>query len=78
MRTTLALASVALLTACASQSAPPEKVAAAPAAKPGAQCYSGDHGKFFDVDEKATIAGVAVTCKATADGKSGQWVGSKH
>jgi hypothetical protein len=50
----------------------------APAAKPGAQCYSGDHGKFFDVDEKTTIAGVAVTCKATADGKSGQWMGSKH
>lgn len=78
MRTIFVLASVALLSACASQSAPPEKVAMAPAAKPGAQCYSGDHGKFFNVDEKATIAGVAVTCKATSDGKSGQWMGSKH
>lgn len=78
MRTILVLASVALLAACANQSAPPEKVAMAPTAKPGAQCYSGDHGKFFDVDEKATIAGVAVTCKATSDGKSGQWMGSKH
>lgn len=78
MRIVLALASVALLSACASQSAPPENAAMAPAAKPGPQCYSGDHGRFFNVEEKATIAGVAVTCKATADGKSGQWMGSKH
>ena len=78
MRIVLALASAVLLAACASQSAPPEKVAMAPAAKPGPQCYSGDHGRFFNIEEKATIAGVAVTCKATADGKSGQWMGSKH
>jgi hypothetical protein len=78
MQTTLVLASVALLAACASQSAPPEKVAMAPAAKPGPQCYSGDHGRFFNVEEKTTIAGVAVTCKATSDGKAGQWMGSKH
>ncbi len=78
MRTTLVLASVALLAACASQNAPSEKIAVAPAAKPGPQCYSGDHGRFFNVEEKATIAGVAVTCKATSDGKAGQWMGSKH
>lgn len=78
MRIVSVLASVVFLAACASQSAPPEKVAVAPAAKSGAQCYSGDHGRFFSVDENTTIAGVAVTCKATADGKSGQWVGSKH
>ncbi|MCM2288660.1 MAG: hypothetical protein NDI67_06495 [Sulfuritalea sp.] len=78
MRTVLALASLMLLAACASQSATPEKVAAAPAAKPGPQCYSGDHGRFFNVDETSTIAGVAVVCKATSDGKAGQWMGSKH
>lgn len=78
MRTVLALASVMLLAACASQSTAPEKVAMASAAKPGPQCYSGDHARFFNVEEKTTIAGVAVTCKATSDGKSGQWMGSKH
>jgi hypothetical protein len=77
------LASVLLLAACATQNTAPEKVAtapaaAAPAAKPGPQCYSGEHERFFNVDEKASIAGVAVTCKATADGKSGQWMGSKQ
>ena len=78
MRTILVLASAALLAACASQSTTPEKVAAAPVAKPGPQCYSGDHGRFFNVEEATTIAGVAVTCKATSDGKAGQWMGSKH
>ena len=82
MRTIFALVTVVLLTACAGQQAAPEKLAAAPAAaspaKPGPQCYSGDHSRFFNVEEKTTIAGVAVTCKATADGKSGQWMGSKH
>ncbi len=78
MRIVPVLASVVVLAACASQSAPPEKVAMAPAAKPGPQCYSGDHGRFFNVDEKTTIAGVAVTCKATADGKAASWMGSKH
>lgn len=77
MRTVLVLASVVFLAACASQTAAPEKVVAAPAAKPGPQCYSGDHGRFFNVEEKTTIAGVAVTCKATSDGKAGQWMGSK-
>lgn len=78
IRIILGLASVTLLAARASQSAAPEKVATAPAAKPGRQCHSGDHGRFFSVDEKANIAGVAVTCKVTSDGKAGQWMGSKH
>ncbi len=77
MRTALVLVSAMFLAACASQTAAPEKVAAAPAAKPGPQCYSGDHGRFFKVEEKTTIAGVAVICKATSDGKAGQWMGSK-
>ena len=83
MRVVPVLASVLLLAACASQNTAPEKAAAAPAAaapaaKPGPQCYSGEHGRFFNVDEKTSIAGVAVSCKATADGKSGQWMGGKH
>ena len=78
MRVVPLLASVLLLAACASQNTAPEMSAAAPAAKPGPQCYSGEHGRFFNVDEKTSIAGVAVSCKATADGKSGQWMGSKH
>lgn len=78
MRTLILSVFVLALSACASQTSAPEKSAAAPAAKPGPQCFSGDHGRFFNVDEKTTIAGVAVTCKATGDGKSGQWMGSKH
>lgn len=78
MRTFLALASLVVLAACASQSTAPEKVAMAPAAKSGPQCYSGDHARFFNVEEATTIAGVAVTCKATADGKTASWMGSKH
>lgn len=79
MRSIPVLAAAIFLSACASQGATPEKVAAAPAAKKeGPQCYSGDHGKFFAVDEKTTIAGVAVTCKPTGDNKAAQWAGSKH
>lgn len=78
MRTVLVLASLVLLSACASQSATPEKVAVASAAKSGPQCYSGDHGRFFNVEENTTISGVAVTCKATSDGKAASWMGSKH
>ncbi len=85
MRTLIASAIALTMSACASQApapekaaAAPEKTAAAPAAKPGPQCYSGDESRFFKVDEKTTIAGVAVTCKATGDGKSGQWVGAKQ
>jgi hypothetical protein len=82
MRTLLVSTLALMITACASQAPTPEKSAAAPAAapaaKPGPQCYSGDHERFFNVEEKTTIAGVAVTCKASADGKAGQWVGAKH
>ncbi|WP_153108797.1 hypothetical protein [Propionivibrio limicola] len=74
-------AAVLALTACASQSTAPAKPAEA--AKPAVaakvpQCYSGDHGKFFNVGEKATLAGVDVVCEKTSDGKSGQWMGKKH
>ncbi|WP_310451179.1 hypothetical protein [Sulfuritalea sp.] len=78
MRVVLALASILLLAACASQSAPPEKVAVASAARHVPQCYSGDHGRFFNVEETTTISGVAVTCKPTSDGKAASWMGSKH
>ncbi|MDK9702702.1 MAG: hypothetical protein OEL20_06145 [Sulfuritalea sp.] len=78
MRSIVVVAIAVLLSACASQGAAPEKSAAAPSARKNPQCYSGDHGKFFDLEEKAVIAGVAVTCKATSDGKVGQWMGSKH
>ena len=78
MRIVLVLASVLLVSACASQSAPPEKVVVASAAKHAPQCYSGDHGRFFDVEEKTAISGVAVTCKPTSDGKAASWMGSKH
>lgn len=78
MRSVLVFASVVLLAACASQNATPEKIAVASAAKPGPQCYSGEDSRFFKLEEKTTIAGVAVICKATSDGKAGQWMGSKH
>ena len=79
MRSIPVLAALLLLSACASQNTAPEKKGAeAPAAKKGPQCYSGDHGKFFDVGEKAGIAGVDVVCKATSDNKAAQWMGAKH
>lgn len=78
MRTLMLPVVILALSACASQAPAPEKSAVAPAAKPGPQCYSSDDGRFFNSEEQATIAGVAVTCKPTADGKSGQWVGSKR
>ena len=56
MRIVPVLASVLLLVACASQNTAPDKAAAAPTAKSGPQCYSGDHGRFFNVEEKTTIA----------------------
>lgn len=76
---------VALLTACASQTpapAAPAKTESTPAVKaaeaPKApQCYSSEAGKFVEVGAKAMIAGVAVTCKASADGKGAAWVGTK-
>lgn len=84
MRSIPVLAAALFLSACASQGAAPEKaatqpekMAAATVATKGPQCYSGDHGKFFDIGEKTSIADVAVTCKATADNKAAQWVGTK-
>ncbi len=84
MRSLILVAVSALtLAACASQApapapAPAKPVAAAPAKKP--QCYSGDHGKFFDLGAQTSISGVEVVCQATSDGKGGQWMGvkSKH
>ena len=77
----LLLASVAavFLSACASQATTPAKTAEAP--KPAAkipQCYSSDHGRFFDAGAKTVIAGVDVVCEKTTDGKSAQWMGKKH
>lgn len=82
MRFIALVAAPLLLAACAAQEpkpAPaPAAAAPAPAAKKAPQCYSGDAGKFFNVGEKTTIAGVAVECTATSDGKAGQWMGAKH
>ena len=84
MRSFLATSAIALgLTACATQApTPAEKpaspAAAAPAAKKAPQCWNGDLGAFQAVGTKATISGVAVSCKATSDGKSAQWMGAGH
>lgn len=86
MRTLSALAALSalvLLSACATQTAAPAKPAAAPAAAAAAkapQCWNGDVGAFQDIGTKATIAGVAVECKPSADGKAAQWLGTggKH
>ena len=80
MRSLLLVASAALLlSACANQSAPPAAPAEAP--KPAAkapQCYSSEHGQFFDAGSKANISGVDVVCEKTSDGKNAQWMGKKH
>lgn len=80
MRTFFIAATALTLAACATQEAakPVPAPAAASAAKPTPQCYSGDHGKFFNVGEQTKISGVEVTCQATSDGKNGQWMGRKH
>lgn len=83
MRSIPVLAALLLLSACASQNTAPEaaapgKTAEPPAAKKGPQCYSSDHGKFFNVGDKASISGVDVVCKATSDNKAAQWMGAKH
>ncbi len=89
MRHILALLAVATLTACATpapapvpapapaSAAPAAAAEAKPAVKPP-QCWNGDESKFMDVGTKASISGVAVECKPTADGKSAQWMGKKH
>lgn len=80
MRLLITLATVALLSACATQeTAPapapaPAKVEAA-AVKKAPQCWNGDVGAFQDVGTKAQISGVAVECKLTLDGKNAQWAG---
>lgn len=83
----IAAVSALTLAACASQApaptpapAPaPAKPAAAPAPAPAKapQCYSSDHGKFFDVGSRAAISGVDVVCQPTSDGKGAQWMGAK-
>jgi hypothetical protein len=83
MRSLIALATVALLTACASQAPAPapakaEAAPAAPAAKKAPQCWNGDANAFQDVGTKTTLSGVAVECKPTSDGKAAQWMGAKH
>jgi len=77
----VASALVLALSACASQSTPPAKPAATPAPAAAAkapQCWNGDVSAFQDVGTKTAISGVAVSCKATSDGKSAQWMGAGH
>lgn len=69
------LAATLLLAACASTPAPAPQAEKLAAAKKSPQCYSGDTDRFFSIGEKTTIAGVAVGCTATADGKSASWTG---
>ena len=83
--TFLATSAFALgLTGCANNAPAPAEKQAAPAAAPAPapaakapQCWNGDSSKFENLGSKAVIAGVAVTCEATADGKSAQWMGAK-
>lgn len=72
-----AIAVATAITACTSTAPAPEKPAAAAPAKALPQCYSGDHGKFFNAGDKASISGVDVVCEKTSDGKSAQWMGVK-
>lgn len=67
------------LSACVATAPTPS--AGTPATPPVAkapQCWNGDTGVFQDMGSKATISGVAVTCKATSDGKNAQWMGGGH
>jgi hypothetical protein len=71
MRTPIVLAAmVSILAGCASL-IEPEK----PVPPPPPQCYSGDHGKYFDLGAKTSISGLEVICEKTADGKKAQWMG---
>jgi len=68
-----------LMTACATQETVPAKPVDAPKpAQKAPQCWSGDESKFFDVGQKAKVAGIDVTCTATTDGKNAQWMGAQH
>lgn len=82
MRTFFIAATALALAACATQEpakpAPATPAATTPAAAKAPQCYSSDHGKFFNLGEKTKISGVEVSCEATSDGKNGQWMGKKH
>lgn len=83
MRTLIVAAAALALAACATQETTPAKIAqpAAAAQTPAAkapQCWSGDHGKFFNVGDKTAISGVDVVCEKTSDGKNGQWMGKKR
>ena len=82
MRTFLATSAIALgLTACATQNTPPAQptpAATAPAAPKAPQCWNGDAGQPMAVGSQAEISGVKVMCEKTTDGKSAQWMGTKH
>lgn len=75
MRSSILFVVVAALAGCA---------APAPSAAPvamfdmiaAARCWSTDHSRFFDVGARASIAGVVVDCKPTADGRAARWVDS--
>lgn len=59
--------------------APVVASAPAPAPKKVAQCYSVDEDKFFNVGEKAKVAGIDATCGTNSDGTAGQWAtGAGH
>lgn len=65
------------LSACVA-TAPNTGTPATPTAAKAPQCWNGDAGVFQDMGSKATISGIAVTCKATSDGKNAQWMGGGH
>lgn len=74
MRTIFALLIGFSMNAFAMDAAQPNQAKDAPKV----QCYSGDSEKFYNVGEKATIAGVSVICELTADQKSGKWMSVKQ
>ena len=83
MRTLLAIALVATLSACATQTPPPAATTAPAtqaAAKPevkAPQCWSGDESKLFNFGSKAVVSGINVECKSASDGKAAQWMSAK-
>jgi outer membrane biogenesis lipoprotein LolB len=76
MRYLIAAVAALVLSACASQE--PVKTADAKPAAKAPQCWSGDHGRFFDVGATTSISGVEVACEKTSDGKNAQWMGKKR
>jgi len=78
MRTiVIALSSLLFLAACAATPEPKTEMKAE-VQKKGPQCYSGDAGRFFNINDKTTISGIEVYCAATADGNNGQWMSAKQ